>query len=884
MKYIYILITICFLLTFVWFRQGRILGGGDAGLAFYSPSIALNLSKTTWVEYGTGGATLGWLPSAGLLYFYSILENIGIPNVILQASYFFIILLTGVLSVYFFSLFFLKEKNHPVSLIAALFYLFNPFTMSQIWARGQPAQQASFALLPLALLLFALGLKKKSLIFSVLIALASLLFSWSFGYLTFVIVFWIVLFIYLLFNRSNFGILFFGITFILWTIVNSWWLMPLFSSSGNIYSSGISGSEENLGTLLGVSRNFPPDMVLRLLHKTYFFDPSALSSVYSSFFFQSISILLPVFLTFGLIKFFRNRPPGFGFYIFLLILGLTVSLGANPPFGWLFIMLFKGFPVLQAFRNPFEKFGLVYALGYSLIFSYGLVLFFEKYKYKKFAIATVLILICGIFAWPVWTGRVIAGPDQKIGLSVPTYYNDLNEWFKENNGDERVMMAPLWSGDGAFYQWGESRYQGSDPMIYLLDQPTISNTLSGSFSFEYISGIRKYLERMNLAAALKLLRVKYLVNRQDAVMLMDQEKQHSSFLTEAVYAPSEIAGTQKICQDQFASSSSGGAAWIVCQVPVEKSDISGARYLVITLKTDVSAFLDILIRDINNTMVRWDGRIAEEYRTKDDNFTKIILPLGVPTEYNSNIDYRAIQQIIIQARQQGLSNLSAGEIVLKEITVNPGLEEKINMFHLIKTFGNLQIFEPNGYKAPPEFGTLSSLVQVANIPQLFEETNRQSDQIDKKGFIVVTQNPEKNLTTLLKETEADIAEKQKYSNTRYWLKLAGSQEGLILLSKTFDNQWKLIPGVVREEVAGNLFADLALLKKDQVTEDRHFVVNGYANLWKVDGSEEYAIIYKPQVIADIGAKISKYSLFLLSGVLFLLLVKRYVKKYAKKIR
>lgn len=874
MKYIYALIVICFLLTFIWFRQGNILGGGDAGLAFYSPRIAFNLSKTIWVEYGTGGSTMGWLPTAGLLYFYSIWENLGVPSVILQGSYFLVILLTGVLSVYFLSQLFLKEKNQLIAFVASLFYLFNPFTMSQIWARGQPAQQTSFALLPLALLLFAVGIRRKNFSFAFLIALASVIFATAFSYLTFVIVFWMVLFIFLLFNRSIFSMIFFLSTFISWLVTNAWWFLPLFTSSGTIYSAGISGSEENLGTLLGVSMSFPLNVIIRLLQKTYFFDPSAFSTIYSSLPFQIISLLAPLFLFIGLIKAVK-KDGELKYFIILFVLGLVVSLGANPPTGWLFVMLFKQFPVLQAFRNPYEKFGQVYTLGYSLLFAYGLILAFNKSKYKIPAITAVLVLICGVFAWPMWTGRVIAGPDQKIGLSAPSYYKDLNSWLKENNGDERVLMTPIWSGDGAFYQWNGGRYQGSDPMIYLLDQPTISNTLQGSFYFEYLTGIRKYMERMNLVPALALLRTKYIVDRKDATMLTDSEKEHWKFLTESIYPPLEDSGQQKICQDQNVSSSANGTAWIVCPISEINKDLSKARYLMINIKTDVPALLDISVRDRKKTAIRWDGRIAEEYRTLDGNFTKIIVPLSSPTEYNNNIDFADVEQIDILARQIGPGHFSVGEITLKSIIADPGREVKNNTYSLVKTFGNLKVFEPHKFISPPEVGLLNALEQVEDIPQLFRQANTYSDRLDKKGFVLVSQNPEKNLTDLPKRSETDISDKQKISNTRYWLRLTDKQKGLVLLSKTFNTQWKIIPGVTRQELAGNLFADLALLKKKPLGEDSHFVVNGYGNLWKTDGqADEYAIVYMPQIVADIGSTISKYSLLILSAVMALWFLKK----------
>lgn len=881
MKYILILFGICLTLTIVWFHKGTILGGGDAGFAFYSPTVTLNFSKTSWVEYGTGASTIGWLPSLSLLYFYSFWEKIGIPTTILQASYFFILMYVGVLSIYFLSLLHLSKKYQLISFITAVFYLFNPFTMSQIWARGILPQQTAFALLPLAILLFDLGIKRKSLVYSILLVLVSLIFSTAFSFLTFIIVFWLMLLILLLFNLTRFSVLFFTITFLLWIVVHAWWFIPLFSSSGSIYSAGITGSEENLGTLLGVSRNFTPEILIRLLQRTYFYDPSAFSKVFVSLPFQLISWLPFIFMAFGLFKIIKNRLWEFKIFVFLLILGMIISLGANPPFGLIFANFFNHFPVLQAFRNPFEKFGLVYVLGYCPVFAYGLVSFFNNKKYRNLVIVLVLFLTCGIFAWPMWTGRVVAGPDKKIGLSVPPYYKELKAWLGENSRDYRVFMTPLWSGDGAFYQWGNGgRYQGSDPMIWILDHPSISNTLLTPFYYDFISGMRKYMERMNLAPSLALLRAKFLVDREDAIMLTDREKEHRKFLTESIYPPlGKDSNKQKICQDQYATSRANDTTWIMCQIPNKEGDWSKIRYAHFVVTTDVPSYLEIAMRDREGTRIRWYGSSGAEYQADSNDGMIATITLSAPTEYNPAINFSQVDLIEILAHPKDSPKGSAGQIFLKEIILDSGREDKLNTFNPVGSFGSLKVFEPLKFNPPPEYGILSSLAQVKDIAGLFESSEKSSDQLAKMGFLVISQNSNKNLQLLPERSDVYVLDKQKISSTRYWLNLQIESSGFVLLSKTFNPDWKLIPAVALDELSGNLFDDLKLLGMSSIDENKHFVANGYANLWIVDGSDqEYAIIYKPQIIADIGAKVSKYTVYLLSGIISFYIIKKYVKK------
>lgn len=892
MKKIIILFLVPFLLSLIWFRDGRITGAGEEGIPFYNPQKTLELSTSTWTEYGTGGANAGWLPKAPIIYGANLLVKVGIPQFIIQFIVFYGLMVIGLISVYYLTICLLEQNKNKevISSVAALFYLFNPYTMSQVWGRGIYAQYFSFALFPATLLLFIYGIRKKNYVYGIFITILASVLAGAYGFLTFIVVQWFVLAIYLAYSilvskskihEAIFGITFFLFTLFLWSLVNSWWLAPLLSSATNVYSAGLVGAEDNLGTLIGVSRNFTPDIIIRLLQRTYFFDPSAFSPVYSSFPFQLESFIPVVFLLFGLFKIMRNKDLiRFKFLVILLIFGLIVSLGANPPFGGLFVRVFKHFSVLQAFRNPFEKFGLVYTLGYSGVFAYGLVSFFENRKrIKNLGMAVVLIFTCGIFAWPMWTGRVIAGPDKKIGINVPIYYSDLQKWLNIHNGDYRIFMTPLWGGDGSFYRWGEAgRYQGSDPMIYILNQPTISNTMQGPFYYEFMESIRKYMTRMDLSSALALLRTKYLVDRKDAIMTSEAERQHAKYLTEVIYPPLAETDLKKVCTDLVANSKGDNPAWIVCQIPPEENNWSNIKYLHIKVRTNVSSFLEIAIRDKNGARIRWDGRMDKEYSTENRDWTTITLPLGNPTEPNYTLDFSQMDIFEVQAHPKDNALASVWQINLKEVSLDPGKEEKINAYRLAATFGNLDVYEPNDFKVPPEFGGLSQIIPIDNFLHLFEQAGKQKEQIDKMGFLITSQNSNKNLQGL-NDIGLQVIDRNKISNTRYWLRVEGTGSGLLLLSKTFNPQWKVLQGIARQKLSGNLLDDLSLLKQQTLAEKNHFVVNGYANLWKIDAQGEYTILFMPQVIADIGAKISRYSLFLLSGVLLLLLVKRYVKKY-----
>jgi len=860
-------------LVFIWFNTGLIIGKGEEGLIFYNSSKNLELSKSTWVDINTGMPNLYWLPRLPILYFASLLSaKLGLAQYLVQAGLFFLLIVTGTISMYYLTLAFLESYplRYLVSLTSALFYLMNPFSFSQVWGRGLYPQYFSFALLPLSLLILVKALKQKKYSYLFVLIFSSLIFSWAFGFVTTLVTYWLILVGYFIWwlgtNKLNTKEIFSGLFFMLlfflgWLLVNAWWFLPFITKGNEIFAGYLTNTNENLGTLLGVSRSFPPDVIIRLLQKGYFFDATAYSQIYSTIIFQLISFIPPFFVLIGLIKTLKNPAfVKFRFFVALLALGLVVSLGANPPFGKLFVWVFENLAPLQAFRNPFEKFGLVYVLGYSPLFAYGLVYVFKKIKFTILGLIIIVFLTCGVYAWPMWTGRVLVGIDKKIGVKIPQYYEDINIWLGNNDlQNYRLFMTPLRGGEGAVFQWSDTIYNGVDPMHFILDKAAISNGAQIPFYYDFAQGIRKNIERENLAPALSLLRTKFLVDRKDAAAVTDEEKDQYKFLTSSINPPLGRESNLKIiCPNMTADSKDNDLAWIVCNISLEDRDLSNIKYLHVKIKTNLPAEVVIALRDNNDVRINWNGRADSDYRIDIDDWQYIILPLGTPTENDSHMDLSKSAKLEVWAYSKDNPEKSVGQINISEIKLDPGTKKRINEFKKVAQFGKLTIFEPINFNPPPEFGSLSSIDKVSDFIQLFEDVNKKREQIDKKGFVLVSQNNQKNLQSLTDAVFIEVVDKYKISDTKYWIKFRqGRDRGLLILSKTFNPQWKVIAGVSREKLSGSFFDDLNLLKAVVLPEENHFVVNGYANLWAFENNQnQLAIVFLPQVYADLGLKIS----------------------------
>ena len=181
-----------------------------------------------------------------------------------------------------------------ISLIGSIFYLLNPFAMTQVWGRGLYMQYYPFALIPLFLLLFILALKTRNLIFVSLALVSSFILAGSYGHLSYVISLWGIIFAYLIYfcinNKSKeertFSVKIFLLFVVGWIFTNLWWIMP-FSSSINTFAQNYSDIEHSLGTLIGNSREIPLNGVLRLMHNGFVYKWKIYGESYLNLFFQS---------------------------------------------------------------------------------------------------------------------------------------------------------------------------------------------------------------------------------------------------------------------------------------------------------------------------------------------------------------------------------------------------------------------------------------------------------------------------------------------------------------------------------------------------------------------------------------------------------------------
>ncbi|MBI4036866.1 hypothetical protein HY385_00385 [Candidatus Daviesbacteria bacterium] len=370
------------------------------------------------------------------------------------------------------------------------------------------------------LFLWMRWLRSRKVLYFFFISISSIVYPVSFATIAFGITIWIPVGLYVLFelieHRSDrkvvFRILFqflIGCTF--WVIVNIWWIFPLLTNTASTLLQ--MGNFDNLAILKGVSQYFKNRDVL-LLRQSYYFSENNINEQFRSGFYLSpqaylLSLIALVFVTIGAFTSFGKKY--FKYLTVLLILSWFLIKGANRPFGVEFYgFLFSKLSVLQMFRNPYEKLGLMFVVPYTIFFSLGVHLIGQKLKrFKMLFFGLTIFFICGVLVWPMWTGKVYA---DFVRLKIPQEYEEINQLINMDKSDVRILNLPPINGEGSRFSWG---YEGVVPYDFLFDKPTIARNIFVGSYYQEIFDAFSDSDISKIDATLDNLNIRYLILHKD---------------------------------------------------------------------------------------------------------------------------------------------------------------------------------------------------------------------------------------------------------------------------------------------------------------------------------------------------------------------------------
>lgn len=517
-----------------WFRDGFIYGGAEVGLFGYNPERWLEISKYIWWDVAAPGQLIPhFITGVPIYFFFYILELIGLSPQNIQQLFFFLMLFLMGYGMFLLAFDILDEDKKKYSLIAAIFYLFNAYTLVSVWHRFLYSTIILAAVLPLLILFWRRWIKEGRIFNLNFFLLVNFLSVYMYGNLASLATVWITLSLISLAEvffpwkgkafAGKLCVRFLG-GFIFWSLTNIWWIAPTFSITPGLLPQQHS-SEDNLGTLIVLGKQTIMPYLLQLANPFYLFYRQELGTVYSSVIFKIVPWIISGILFVGLIVGLKLKD--YAKYSLIFIVVLLLSKGASSPFAYPLIFGFEHFYLLGVLRNPFEKLGIILPIFGAILFAAGLRTLF-KYCSARFgllisrALSLVILLVLLGYAWPMLGGRILGTQQFPVKVKVPESYKDANEWLKQQPDDQGVILhLPFSGGDVVTYTWNEGYHGVDQNEILFTSLPSLSRMVGikridetlGSLTYIFTPQFSK--DHQQILRVLQFFNIKFIVLHKD---------------------------------------------------------------------------------------------------------------------------------------------------------------------------------------------------------------------------------------------------------------------------------------------------------------------------------------------------------------------------------
>lgn len=781
-------LILCLLLTFVWYKPGLVIGGGEEGLAFAIPQKSAEFYKYPWIDSEIGIPQTVSYSRYPVFAAMALINKIGIPASFLQIFLFISLLVIGGIGFYFLTL--QLTDNYNIALISSLFYLFNSYTYANVWHRFLTPLFFFFALLPLSILFFDRFLESKKIINLLLFVIFNLLFSYSFSSPAFIIVLWAVLSVFsltkfiiikgnLLKKLNPFFLL--VLTLSIWIITNWWWFGLLLTDSSSFFSQ-IFSSEYNLQVLKSLSSQYPFTVFMKLGY------PSVLPNYVSI-----INTIIPIVAIIGFfkIKKLKNKV----LLIVLFLISLFVLNGTNPPLGFLFEFLFKNISIFELLRNPYEKFGIVLVFVYAVLFGASVNYLVKKKKLLGYAILTLII---GIY-FSLWKNSVFGSKANNVYVSIPNDYQKIDKLMDPGSGAYRAIVLPFIPGDGIKTIWKHS-FQGTQPDRMLFNINLISKILRLKEFDDYWKTLRLSLYQGKLPLLVKYSAVKFLVLHKDldskALGISDSEKE-LSFVKSAYQ--SDFEKSVIICPNYLIGK--------MCDLSNTKTDWNDIRFIKIFFNKGLSGSLKVDFQDNNSKHLVFNGQIEDLFQVRQ-NMDSVLIDLRVPTEKYNGFSASKIKYLNITFEGSTQSNLN-----INKIEISKGKEVHGDYLNKIEETKNLELFKFDDKYVYPRIYSPKTIENLGFWFDLLYEDNTPDAFVFNKDKIVGINYDQQLVSpkvSFIKINPVKYEISVSDVNGPYWL----------VFSETYNNDWKLLG----------------------VDKYNHFIVNGFTNGYYIESSEDHYLI------------------------------------------
>lgn len=499
------------------------------GIPSYDPKRILDIARYIWWTDSAPGTTVPQgLTSVPFQFLQSLLAGLGIPYVGIQAIFFWLIIFLMGYGMFLMGQTIFGKDKKGLAILAGLFYQFNPYMMIEVWHRFIHTTFFLAAFLPFLYIFWHKWIKSGLYRWLLVFLTLSFISSYMFGTLAFIVVI-LILFSFTAISEAllpfkNFSYFkkvslrfLFGLAF--WFLIQTWWMMPSLGIAPAVLSAqhSVTGS---LSTLLSISEQTIIPYSLFGINPFYIYQQSDFGAIYNSAFFRLIPFLFLIFLFPGLIKSLMNK--NLSAWGLLFVLGLFLSKGAASPFGYSFIFGFTNIFQLGVLRNPFEKLGILIPFSGAILFAIGVNYYSGKIKNKAFfpVLTLIVLLMFGVFQWPLWAGKLFGSVKKPAYIQVPETYTALDEYIKNKNKSGNILHLPLATGESATYywQWGYNGVESSQ--LYFKSLPSVSRGFNIKHVDDAISALsaafsQKVINDRQIIELLRSFNIRFIVLHKD---------------------------------------------------------------------------------------------------------------------------------------------------------------------------------------------------------------------------------------------------------------------------------------------------------------------------------------------------------------------------------
>ena len=783
-RQIILLVLVSFILVFSWYKPGLAIGGGEEGLAFVNPKQTAQLYKYTWDSTQTGASLSTSVSRYPAFLILGELQKLGIHPGLSQITLFFLLtLLAGIFT------YLLTKQLFPVKprawLFAALFYILNTFTFSVVWHRFISPMFFFFPLLPASIYFYLKYTRENKIIHLLLFAGVNILFSYAFSSPALVITLWASIAVFAFYDSISIKkIWLLIISLSLWILTNWWWVQHLLATAGG-YSS-IFGADYNLTVLRSISTQYPFSVYSLLRY------PSAISGIANT-----STLLFIAVIIYGFLKIIIKKTKRL--FIFLIAVSFFVLNGSNFPTGFLFEFFFTKFSPLQLLRNPYEKFGILLSLSYSILFGFGLYKIFNKSKIKGYILIFVLTFTIVV---PTWNGIVFGSEEYNAYVQIPEDYNTVNNILNQDKSGSRSLSVPIIPGDSVHFGW-ETPYYGIQPNRYLFSSSVMGRITRVHEIDGYWEALRRGYYQGTLSNLARYGNLKYLIVHKDLDTVfsgLDEKQKELIALTN--YTKPSNSNKTVICDGYIMDT----------QCDVSELNWKEVGFIVLELEESAKGFIRLELQDSNQQYLVYNGELDIYYQIEPDT-KKLIIDTRIPTGRHERFSEDIVQYLSVRF----VPDVENENIKLSEISITEGESydvkyldnifdgKYLSLYEIISETESSKIYSP---KLIESANTWATLIQNQYFPDAFVLNKHKTADIDfnfEAQFL-----PEISYTKINpEEYEVSI----KNAKNPYWL----------VFSESYNTNWRIT----------------------DVQNYKHFTANGFTNGYYIEkvGDYEFKLKY-----------------------------------------